>query len=189
VLTDDVATSERARLRDDLAWGGYGAFASGLYARPSAADAGRADGAIAWPRGVLRFAGRDLPGVDGATLAARVDDAWALPQRAVEYQGFIGRFQPLAAAFDAPQDISPEQAFCVRTLLVHEYRRVRLRDPQLPPDLLPPAWPGAAAYALARTLYRAAEPLAREHLAAALDDEGEDLLPALPEFLLRFQPG
>ncbi|MCL4762199.1 MAG: hypothetical protein KJ018_10585 [Burkholderiales bacterium] len=93
---------------------------------------------------------------------------------------------PLAAAVAGAARPTPEQGFVVRTLLVHEYRRARLRDPQLPPELLPADWPGAQAYALCRDVYRAAEPLAREHLARALDDEGEALLPALPEFLTRF---
>ena len=48
----------------------------------------------------------------------------------------------------------------MRTLLIHAYRRVLLRDPQLPAALLPLDWPGAAAYALCRDFYRAAEPLA-----------------------------
>ncbi len=75
----------------------------------------------------------------------------------------------------------------MRTLLVHGYRRVRLRDPQLPAALLPAAWPGRAAYDLCRDVYRAAEPLAATHLAAVLAEDREPLLPALPEFLTRFE--
>lgn len=174
----------RARLRDDLLWSGFAAFAPGVFARPSR-DAG-ADDALRWPGGALRFAARDVPAANGATLAARADDAWSLPALAVEYRAFLGRFRPLAAAVAGAARPTPEQGFVVRTLLVHEYRRARLRDPQLPPELLPADWPGAQAYALCRDVYRAAEPLAREHLARALDDEGEALLPALPEFLTRF---
>ena len=50
--------------------------------------------------------------------------------------------------------MNAEQAFVARTLLVHAYRRVRLRDPQLPREVLAGDWPGAAAYTLARVLYR-----------------------------------
>ena len=42
----------------------------------------------------------------------------------------------------------------MRTLLIHEYRRVLLRDPRLPAALLPLDWPGAAAFALCRDFYR-----------------------------------
>jgi phenylacetic acid degradation operon negative regulatory protein len=42
----------------------------------------------------------------------------------------------------------------LRTLLIHEYRRVLLRDPNLPEALLPAGWPGIQARALCETLYR-----------------------------------
>jgi phenylacetic acid degradation operon negative regulatory protein len=180
-----ATAAERARLRDDLAWNGFAALAPGVFGRPSP-PAGAEDSAIAWPPRLLRFAARDLPDANGASLAARVDEAWALPALAVLYRAFIGRFRALARAFDARVAPSPEHAFVVRTLLVHGYRRARLRDPQLPPELLAPDWPGVAAYALCRDIYRAAEPLTRAHLAAVLREDGDALLPALPEFLARF---
>jgi phenylacetic acid degradation operon negative regulatory protein len=177
----------RRRLRDELLWSGYAAVGGGAYLRPAPA-AQAADPPVAWPPGVLRFAARDLPDAQGATLAGHVDEAWSLPALAIEYRAFLGRFRPLAAAFGDAQPPSPEQAFVVRTLLVHEYRRARLRDPQLPPDLLPADWPGVLAYDLCRDVYRAAEALTRGHLAGVLAAEGEALLPALPEFLARFEP-
>jgi phenylacetic acid degradation operon negative regulatory protein len=48
-----------------------------------------------------------------------------------------------------------ESAFVVRTLLIHEYRKIHLRDPLLPPALLPDGWVGTAAYELCRRLYPA----------------------------------
>lgn len=179
---DALDAAARARLRDDLAWNGFAIFAPGVHARPSR---GSAPG-FAWPARVLRFVARDLPEGGEATLAGRVDEAYGLGTLGNAYQAFCGRFRPLADALCKRTAVSPEQAFVVRTLLVHEYRRVRLRDPQLPPGLLPAAWPGAAAYALAQDVYRAAEAPSRAHLAAALADEAEPLLPALPEFLTRF---
>jgi len=178
---------ERARLRDDLAWNGFAALAPGVYARPRPPASTDAGATTAWPPQSLRFTAVDLPHANDTSLAGRVQAAWALPALAVEYRGFLGRFRALAAAFGAPAAPSPEQAFVARTLLVHEYRRARLRDPQLPPELLPDGWPGAAAYALCRDIYRAAASLTRAHLAAALREDGDALLPALPEYLARFE--
>jgi phenylacetic acid degradation operon negative regulatory protein len=42
----------------------------------------------------------------------------------------------------------------VRTLLIHEYRRILLRDPNLPDELLPPAWSGLEARQLCQALYQ-----------------------------------
>jgi phenylacetic acid degradation operon negative regulatory protein len=183
---DAVPASERRRLRDELALSGFAALAPGVHARPQRP---RGDTGLVptLPSRAIHVVARDLPDASGASLAAQVDDAFVLATLAVDYRAFLGRFVSVAAAFGRAPGPSPEQAFVVRTLLVHGYRRVRLRDPQLPPELLPDDWPGAAAYALCRDIYRAAESLTRTHLAAVLHEDGDALLPALPEFLVRFE--
>ena len=45
-------------------------------------------------------------------------------------------------------------AFTARILLIHHYRRVVLRDPLLPYQLLPKDWPGRAARRLCGEIYR-----------------------------------
>lgn len=186
VPSDALVPAQRKSLRDDLAWNGYAALAPNVYARPhtGAVTNGLDVEGDAQP---LRFVARDLPGESAHSLAGRVDDAWRLGEVAAEYRGFLARFANVVAAFHATPSPSPLQAFLVRTLLVHEYRRVRLRDPQLPMELLPDDWPGARAYALCRDFYRAAVPLAEAHLAAVVAADGERLAPALPEFLTRFE--
>jgi phenylacetic acid degradation operon negative regulatory protein len=162
---DAMKPAARKALRDELAWTGYAAIAPGVHARPMSDDAA----AVALGRlsaHVVRFAGRDLADAPTQSLAARVSEAWQLGAVDVEYRRFIGRHAGVAAAFRGSPRPSPEQAFLVRTLLVHEYRRVRLHDPQLPEALLPRDWPGTAAYALCRGFYRVAAPLAEAHLAA-----------------------
>jgi phenylacetic acid degradation operon negative regulatory protein len=107
---------------------------------------------------------------EAAAVAAR---AWpGLPEVAAGYRRFAAGFAPLAAAAEVP----PAEALPLRLLLVHEYRRLALRDPDLPPALLPPDWPGGAARALAAALYRRLVPAAE----AWLDAEGRAESGALP---------
>ena len=75
----------------------------------------------------------------------------------------------------------------MRTLLIHAFRRVLLRDPLLPPALLPLDWPGAAAYALCRDFYRLTHRCAEQHLLATLRGNGERLPPANAAFYARFE--
>ena len=49
--------------------------------------------------------------------------------------------------------VAAEPAFVIRTLLIHEYRKIHLQDPLLPPALLPADWVGAAGYELCKGLY------------------------------------
>ena len=50
---------------------------------------------------------------------------------------------------------APLPALLARLMLIHDYRRLILRDPMLPPALLPRDWIGREAFAAARSLYRA----------------------------------
>jgi len=45
-------------------------------------------------------------------------------------------------------------AFFLRTLLIHDFRKLLLRDPELPEVLLPPKWLGQSARSLTKELYR-----------------------------------
>lgn len=116
---------------------------------------------------------------EAAEVAAR---AWtALPAVAAGYRRFTADFAPLLAG--AASAVPPDEALPLRLLLVHEYRRVALRDPGLPPALLPPGWPGAEARALAATLYRRLLPASEAWLTDHGRAEGGPLPHAAPATL------
>ena len=88
---------------------------------------------------------------DKRALAAT---AWRLGEMAQAYRDFIAQFSPLAVMLDR-QVLKYDEALVARTLLIHAFRRVVLRDPGLPADLLPQDWSGEAARALAARIYAA----------------------------------
>ncbi len=114
--------------------------------------------------------------------------AWDLPAIGADYRRFLRRFGGVIERFRivAPDAHDPEQCFIVRTLLVHAYRRVMLRDPRLPAELLPLDWPGAAAFALCRDFYRLTHACAERHLLAVLEGPRGRLPPADASFYERF---
>ena len=115
-----------------------------------------------------------------------VDRAWDLRTLAADYRRFLQRFGAVIERFRAEGEHDPAQCFVVRTMLIHAYRRVLLRDPLLPAALLPLDWPGAAAYALCRDFYRLTHRSAERHLAATLAAPGENFPPANAAFYRRF---
>ena len=84
------------------------------------------------------------------TLAAR---AWPLEQTAEAYRRFIATFEPLAAELQAGAALTDLEAMVARVLLIHDYRRIVLRDPILPSAILPEDWPGLAARAVCADIY------------------------------------
>ena len=111
---------------------------------------------------------------------------WDLAELARSYRRFVADFQHIRRALDDAAQIEPEQAFVVRTLLIHEYRKIHLRDPLLPRDLLPHAWIGADAYDLCRHLYRCVFEQAEDYLAINAAHLREPRAPAAAESSERF---
>jgi phenylacetic acid degradation operon negative regulatory protein len=101
---------------------------------------------------------------DARGLVAR---AWDLDGLARAYERWIGEAEELLAACPDPGE---EQAFAVRSRLVHEWRKFLFRDPGLPDTLLPDDWPGAKA-------------------ARFFDAEAARLLPAASRFVDRCLDG
>ncbi len=91
----------------------------------------------------------------GAEHPETILSFWPSGETAEAYRAFIGGFTPLAAAFDRGDPLAELDAVAARTLLIHDWRRIVLRDPGLPAELLPADWPGEEARALARKIYRA----------------------------------
>lgn len=174
-----ISAEQRSALRKELLWQGYGTIAPYVFAHPAPDQETLAD--VLQRCGCTELAlvcsAAQPQGPGGRKLADLVGECWQLGQVLDDYAGFIAGFAPLAALLDrGTAEASPEQAFVARQLTIHAYRRIRLHDPQLPLALLPADWPGTAAFALCRRIYRATWQGAEAHILAAL--RGEDDAPA-----------
>lgn len=79
---------------------------------------------------------------------------WPSEQIADAYRAFVAAYRPLADALQGGRRMTPLDAMTARTLLIHDWRRIVLRDPGLPLELLPEDWPGEAAREIARDIDR-----------------------------------
>ncbi|HEU5443475.1 MAG TPA: phenylacetic acid degradation operon negative regulatory protein PaaX [Steroidobacteraceae bacterium] len=170
-----AAPGSRRSLREELRWLGFGQLSPGVYAHPACtleearawlATLGCAD--HCW---LLKSAAEGLV-ADRALAAA----GWNLAEIARRYRRFRDSFAPVDAAVRESDALAPQSAFLVRTLLIHEYRRIHLQDPLLPPALLPAQWVGTEAYELTARLYAAVFAAAERFLT----DTGTTIAGALP---------
>ena len=95
--------------------------------------------------------------------------SWNLADLDERYAAFLARFKPLTGAAGSKANFDQRNAFLIRTLLIQEYRKVLLRDPLLPAELLPANWKGTAAYQLCRELYRRVYAPAEEYISAEFE--------------------
>lgn len=154
LLDPGMRASERQRLQRELSWESFGRISPHVFAHPHMHA--RALGEIIDATGVAdRVAvlrAQALPGAGDRPLVSIMHTVFDLAKVAQAWAHFVDRFTPVLR--DAAQ-LDPAQAFMARTLLIHEYRRVVLRDPNLPQAFLPDTWPGAQARSLCEQLYGA----------------------------------
>ena len=190
VIADGPSSDKRRALRQELQWEGFGILGASVFARPfvAASAVPRIAAALGITRDIAVVRARDGEALGGRTLASFVRTAWDLAGLSLHYRRFLRRFGKVIERFRSShkEAIDPAQAFIVRTLLIHEYRRVLLRDPQLPAALLPLDWPGAAAYGLCRDFYRLTHRAAEQHLVLTLQGPHGPLPPANADFYRRF---
>jgi phenylacetic acid degradation operon negative regulatory protein len=183
IVLPAAPVAQRRRLRQELGWQGYGELGNGVFAHPELPAR-----ALAWqireanlPERTLVFEA-DL--ASPATPASLIRLGWDLKDLARRYQRFVERFGRVHAALGPRVD--PEIGFIVRTLLIHEYRRLHLRDPLLPARLLPADWPGLKAAELCRSIYARVFATSEAHLSAVATRLDGGLPPAEPSTLRRF---
>lgn len=189
VLTGGGLTAaQRDALRKELAWEGFGLIAPGVLAHPSADSESLLDilqGTGAHDKVVVLQA-RSVGALAGRPMQDLVRECWRLETVTADYRRFIERFRPVMRAMTSSRGVDPAQCFAVRTLLIHEFRRVLLRDPQLPGQLLPADWPGDTARELCGELYAAVHGGAEEHAMRILETADGPLPAAAAYFYDRF---
>ncbi len=188
-LHPSLTDAERGALQREFGWLGFGGVAPGVYVHPGIA--GAVVQATVTELGltgkVVQMTARcaDLAGDESLRdlVLARQDMASV----AALYEEFLAVFTPLHDALMAGAVLDGEQAFRLRSLLVHLFRRALLRDPQFPAAMLPADWPGIPAQALCRDLYRQVSAGAEDWLLSELEVPDQDQAPpADAAFLQRF---
>jgi phenylacetic acid degradation operon negative regulatory protein len=167
---------ERAGARAALERLGFGAVSPEFLIAPTDLAGVRVDNGV-------RLHGRPVEPDAARRLAER---AWPIAGLAERYRSFVDLFAPPARRLDAGEPIADLDALLVRVLLIHEYRRIVLRDPLLPPELLPAPWIGTEARQLCGSIYRAVIKGAERWLDAHATSEAGALPPPEASFAGRF---
>ena len=184
---------EREHLRRALFWQGFGLLGADCFVHPSADLTAAFDALVA--EGLADQLDRLMPllAADSRSgLVASDSDlvrrAWNLDELAGAYSAFVSTYLPILAELrrDRHTEVAEEDAFLIRTLLIHDYRRLLLRDPELPDVLLPAEWPGQKARLLCKELYRRLAPASERHLDRSLVLADGTIPPADPAFADRF---
>jgi phenylacetic acid degradation operon negative regulatory protein len=170
IVLPPTRAAERKVLKQELVWRGFGELSATVFAHPEF-DC-RSFGAQRRAGPLSKAVIFDANLADGDAPQRLVALGWDLDDLGLRYRRFVRRFEQVLAALRSSRDLDAEAGFIVRTLLIHEYRRLHLRDPLLPSRLLQADWPGVRAAALCRDIYARVFTASELHLsrvAAQLD--------------------
>lgn len=188
ILLPELGSGLREQLRRELGWLGFAAVSPGVFAHPSPdmTDLGAVLQRTGCENEVVVMQGRTIRSGQESALRRLVFKHWSLADIDARYGAFAARFRPVLQALRKRKKKDPRTAFLIRMLLIQEYRKVLLRDPLLPAELLPPKWHGTAAYQLCRNLYLSVYDAADEYMTQAMETADGPLPPPAPEFYARF---
>ena len=190
----EMQARERDRVRKALFWQGFGMMGTGCYVHPSADlsaafDALMVEGLSGALKKLMPMVAAESRFGPCASDQDMVSRAWNLEQLGKAYLGFCKIYEPILESLraDRKTTASPEQALLLRILLIHDYRRLLLRDPELPAVLAPQNWPGQRARLLCRELYLRLLPASEAFLDACMQLADRSTPAALPALSQRFK--
>ena len=171
VLFSGLPDRKREALVKSLSWQGFSSFAGGVYARPSAKRE-ELDETI----GELDLTGQVtvlLASIEDSHSQSAIRDLarkkWNLEKLKALYDEYLDFYRPMARELQK-DELTPQESFWLRTLMVHDYRRILLRDPGLPDAVLPTGWFGFAAYELFRRTYKVLAPTSVQYICGSLEN-------------------
>lgn len=175
----------REVLRKQLSWLGFGQPMPGVLIHPtrSAVDTREQLANLRGAQRAVILQSRNESADSDRNFASH---SWDLRELATRYRKMITTFEPIREAAALGEEPTPLTAFIIRTLLIHEYRKIHLRDPTLPQMLLPEGWVGTRAYELCHNLYAHVFGAAETHLSQVASRLDSELPPVDPQTRQRF---
>ncbi len=183
-----IGQNDRQALRRELGWLGFGQLNPTLIAHPTLSERALEDALAGQDMtdGVLVFRATIADFVKPDTLNAVIQSAWRLDELNTEYDRFLNTFNAISQNPDSVSQLTSRECFVLRVVLIHDYRRILLKDPLLPTPLLPQDWKGDVARDLCQRIYAHVRQHADDHLTSTMQTLNGDLPNPLSEYAQRF---
>lgn len=158
VLLSSVELENKLNLKKELEWLGFANIASNVMAYPGCnhlklqnllLNLRMTDQVVIFKAETLQLWQESYP-----TVKRMVETNWPILELHQRYDKFIRDFREFMNLVENTEDLDAIQAFQIRILLIHQYRRILLKDPDLPSELLPSNWLSLNARNLSSNLYQ-----------------------------------
>ena len=160
VLPSFVPELSMPAFRRQLHWLGFSRISADVFAHPSIDQTSLEETLkeLQLTDAVVVFSCKTIDNASANVLKKLVQKRWHITELAEQYQQFVKSYKALIAKIGGQAEIplnriNDQQSFLLRTLLIHEYRRILLKDHELPEQMLPEQWQGFAAHQWVNHLY------------------------------------
>lgn len=155
VLNVSVPDNQLEDFRKSIRWLGFNILSPGLFAHPSP-DRRSLDEMLIESKlmsNVAVFKAQSDDVYSKVTLKTLITEKWEIDKLELMYQSFLSTFRDFATLIDIA-DLDETECFAFRLAILHEFRRIQLKDPDLPSELLPIDWVGFESQALLQRVYK-----------------------------------
>ncbi|HDU8210332.1 PaaX family transcriptional regulator [Acinetobacter baumannii] len=178
ILMSSLDTEIKALLKKELEWLGFANISTNLMAYPGCnrielqrllVDLNMSEQVVVFKAETLQLFNNSVD-----TIGRMLRTNWPIDELRQRYLQFLDIFREIGVLLmQENEQLEPVQAFQIRTLLIHYYRRILLKDPALPLELLPTDWPAISARTLSMNIYKKVfEPADEYFLSVAATAEG-----------------
>ena len=187
-LLNQLEPDLRLKVREELKWLGFGNLSPTIMQHPRFRPEQLAPLLQEWGASddTIVMQTQPIEPRNSKALRSQVKESWNLDELGLRYKRFLEKFRPLWKELNRNDNLTPEDCMAARLLLIHEYRKILLRDPLLPDELLPSDWEGRSAKQLCRNLYMAIYARSDEFLACHLENASGPLPVPAAGFYRRF---
>ena len=192
VLPISVPEDKKEEFRKSLLWQGFNTLVSGLYAHPSC-DASSLDEAIhelGLAGNVIILNGSIADLNSQSVIKSLIKDRWKLSALETSYRDFLNFYRPLCQQLlnkqDKSEQLSTTDCFLLRAILIHDYRRILLRDPDFPQAMLTQGWVGYEAHDLVKRMYKTLVEPSTTYIGENMNNAQGKLPEASNKFFQRF---
>lgn len=188
VIPSFVAEDKLVIFRRQLKWLGFSTLTSGAFAHPSIEQSSLEETIkeLDIADSVIVFSSQTIDDNSARVLKNLVFEKWNLQQLQSQYGDFIKTYLPLLNLLQTNCHLNSQQSFLLRTLLIHEYRRILLQDHELSNNMLPDEWNGYKASQLTGELYSILGKISNRYITSSLEAMDGNLPKASIEFNRRF---
>jgi len=182
------STEPREALRKELYWLGFSRLTAGVYAHPMA-DVTEVQRIVKELKleqhiAILTASAADLTQVP--VTNALIGDCFDLEKSEQDYQLLIDDFQGIYEAVQHEKSPDPMLCFLVRTLLIHRFRHILLKEPELPEALVLAQSASYRARGLVKQLYRLVSSNADKYFTRVSETEGGNFQAPQDDYYRRF---